>query len=75
MRDAKRPGPIPLMITVITHEMDAWKVELAATSGTSCDVENSRVIGIFELFNLMLFRCSFQPVGVDQLLVLDKIRH
>jgi hypothetical protein len=37
---------VPLVITVIAHEMDAWKIKLPATSGTPGHMENSWMIGI-----------------------------
>ena len=40
------------MVAVITHEVNAWKVELTATRGALGDVEDTRMLGVGEVLDL-----------------------
>jgi hypothetical protein len=60
------------MVTVITHEMHTWQINLSSTRRTPCNVKHLRVIRIREFIDQLEFIFRFEAVGVNPFLVLEE---
>ena len=60
----------PLVIAVIAHEVHCGEIQSALTCRALCDMEDTRVVGVGQFFDLTQLRLRLRPIRGDELLVL-----
>jgi hypothetical protein len=64
----------PLVVAVIAHEVDAWEVQGPSALRALCSMEQSWVVRIRKVLDLLELLSGLVPIRRSQLLVLKNTR-